>query len=99
MLNGVTKAVKNKTRKQRGFPGALVGTIGSNLLGYLLSGKGIVRVGSVNKKRKRNSKSWFWKRMGFLMLPHLLTNYEIQKYYQNEKSLMVFFLEKACLKK
>ena len=37
--------------------------------------------------------------MGFLMLPHLLTNYEIQKYYQNEKSLMVFFLEKACLKK
>ena len=52
MLNGVTKAVKNKTRKQRGFPGALVGTIGSNLLGYLLSGKGIVRVGSGNKKGK-----------------------------------------------
>ena len=32
------------------------------------------------------------------MPPHLLTNYEIQKYYQNEKSLMVFFLEKNCKK-
>ena len=27
---------------------------------------------------------WIWKRMGFLMLPHPLTNFEIQKYYQNE---------------
>ena len=28
--------------------------------------------------------SWHWKRWGFLMLPHSLTNFEIQKYYQNE---------------
>ena len=28
--------------------------------------------------------SWFWKTMGFLISPHPLTNFEIQKYYQNE---------------
>ena len=37
--------------------------------------------------------------MGFLMPPHLLTNYEIQKYYQNEKSLMVFFFRKSLPEK
>ena len=29
-------------------------------------------------------KSWHWKRLGFLMPPHPLTNFEIQRYYQNE---------------
>ena len=33
---------------------------------------------------KRNCKSWLWKRNGFLMPPHSLTNFEIQKYYQSE---------------
>ena len=32
--------------------------------------------------------SWLWssltKRLGFLMSPHPLTNFEIQKYYENE---------------
>ena len=36
------------------------------------------------QKRKRNCKSWLWKRMGILMPPYTLTNFEIQKYYQNE---------------
>ena len=31
-----------------------------------------------------NCKSWYWKAMGFLMSPHLLTNFEIQKYYETE---------------
>ena len=30
-----------------------------------------------------NCKNWLWKYIGFLMLPHPLTNFEIQKYYQN----------------
>ena len=30
-----------------------------------------------------NCKSWLWKQNGFLMPPHPLTNFEIQK-YQNE---------------
>ena len=33
---------------------------------------------------KRNWKRWHWKRLGLLMLPHPLTNFEIQRYYQNE---------------
>ena len=57
-------------------------------------GKGIVRAASGNKKRKRNCKGWFWsssvlcftRRLGFLMPSHPLTNFEIQKYYENEKT-------------
>ena len=68
----------------------LLGTLGASLLGNILAGKEIVRAGSgrrslnAYKKRKKNWKDWLWKRMGFLMLPHPLTNFEIQKYYQNE---------------
>ena len=53
LLKGVTKAVKHETKEQRGgFLGTLVGTLESILLGNLLSGKGIVRAGSGNKKGK-----------------------------------------------
>ena len=49
----VTETIKNKTREQTGgFLGTLVGNLGSILLGHLLSGKGIVRAGSRNKKGK-----------------------------------------------
>ena len=33
---------------------------------------------------KRNCKSWLWKWNGFLIPPHPLTNFEIQKYYENK---------------
>ena len=36
------------------------------------------------EKRKRNCKSQHWKRLGFFMSPHPLTNFEIKKYYDNE---------------
>ena len=62
----------------------LLSTLGANLLGNLLAGKRIVRAGYGNKEGKRNCKSWLWKRMGFLMPPHPLTNFELEKYYQNE---------------
>ena len=74
----------------------LLGTLGASLLGNLLAGKGIVRLVLEIKKekefkswlrkqqRKRNCKSWHWKTMEFLMPPHPLTNFEIQRYYQNE---------------
>ena len=61
-----------------------LGTLGATLLGKLLAGKGIVRAGSGNEKEKRNCNSWHWKTMGLLMLSHPLTNFEIQRYYQNE---------------
>ena len=51
---GITKKIENGTKKQEGgFLGTLVGTLGSILLGNLLSDKGIVRAGSGNKKRKK----------------------------------------------
>ena len=55
-------------------------------------GKGIVRVGSVNNKETgvvragcgRPLSSASQKAIGFLMKPHPLTNFEIQKYYENK---------------
>ena len=53
LLKGVTKTIKNETKEQkRGFLSMLLGTLGASLLGNLLSGKGIVRAGSGNKKGK-----------------------------------------------
>ena len=53
LLKGVTETIKNKTKEQKGwFLGMLLGTFGASLLGNLSSGKGIVRVGSGNKKEK-----------------------------------------------
>ena len=68
LIKGVTKTIKNETKKQKGgFLSMLLGTLGARLLGNLLVGKGILRAGSgrplsstsKNKKGKRNFKSWF----------------------------------------
>ena len=53
MIKGVTKTIKNETKEQKGgFSSMLLGTLGASLLGNLLTWKGIVRVGSGNKKGK-----------------------------------------------
>ena len=53
LLKGVTKTIKNETKEQNGgFLSMLLGTLGASLLGNLLTGKGIVRAGSGNKKGK-----------------------------------------------
>ena len=53
LLKGVTKTILNKRKKQKGgFLSMLLGTLGASLLGNLLTGKGIVRAGSGNKKGK-----------------------------------------------
>ena len=52
-LKGVLKTIKNETKKQKWeFWSMLLGTLGASLSGNLLSGKGIVRAGSGNKKGK-----------------------------------------------
>ena len=61
----------------------LLGTLEASLLWNLLAGKRIVRAGSGNKKGKGIVKAGNGKE-GFLMLPHPLANFEIQKYYENE---------------
>ena len=54
LLTGVTKTTKNETKEQKGgFLSMLLSTSGASLLGNLLTGRGILRVGSRNKKGKR----------------------------------------------
>ena len=50
LLEGVTKTIKNETKKpEGGFLGILFGTLGAILLGSMLAKEGIVRAGSGNK--------------------------------------------------
>ena len=66
LLKGVTETIKNKTKEKKvAFLSMLLGTLGASLLEHLLAWKGIVRVGSENKKRKRNCKNWHWKDLDF----------------------------------
>ena len=66
MLKRGTKTIKNETKEQRGdFQGTLVCTLGSILLGNLLSGKGIVRAGSGNKKGKGIVRAGYGKEWDF----------------------------------
>ena len=71
----------------------LLCTLGASLLGNILPGKGINRAGErivraaygIKKGQKtRKKRQDHEKKNGFLMPPHPLTNFEIQKYYQNE---------------
>ena len=53
LWKGVTKTMKNETKEQKGgFLSMLLGTLGASLLGNVLTGRGIVRTGSGNKKGK-----------------------------------------------
>ena len=54
LLKGVTKTTKNEAKEEKGgFLSMLLGTLEASLLINLLTGKGIVRAGSGNKKGKR----------------------------------------------
>ena len=53
LLKRGNKTIKNERKEQEGgFLSMLLGTLGASLLGNLLTGKGIVRAGSGNKKGK-----------------------------------------------
>ena len=52
----------------------LLETLAASLLGSVLTGKGVIRGGEGAIRASQN----------FLMLPQLLTNFQIQKYYRNE---------------
>ena len=65
-MKGVTKTIKNETKEQKGrFLSMLLGTLGAILLENLLSGKGIVRAGSGNKKGKGIVRAGYGKEWGF----------------------------------
>ena len=50
-LKGITKTIKNETKEKKGgFYSMLLGTLGANLIGNMLAGKGIVRASYGNKE-------------------------------------------------
>ena len=71
----------------------LLGTLGASLIGNILAGRGINRAveGAIAMRQGRgivsagygNKKGKKTQQNGFLMPSHSLTNFEIQKYYQN----------------
>ena len=79
LLKGITKAIEKKTKEQKeGFLGMLLGTFAASLLGNMLAGKGIVRAGYVNKGQGKVRAGYSSKEF------YPLTNFEIQRNYQNE---------------
>ena len=60
LLKGVTKAIQNEVKEQKGgFLSMLLGTLGASLLGNLLVGKGIVRAGEgIVRAGTGNKKEW-----------------------------------------
>ena len=92
LLKGVTKTIKNETKEEkRGFLGMLFDTLGASLLGNMLAGKGIVRVGYGNKRGKGIVRAGYGSKKKFLIPLHPLANFEIQRYYQNKPRFNGFF--------
>ena len=83
LLKGVSKTIENETKEQRGgFLSMLLGTLGTSLLGNLLTGgKGMMRAGEGIVRAGEGSKK---KKLKFLLPFHPLTNIEINEYYINE---------------
>ena len=66
MLKGYTKAIKNKTTKQKeGLLSILLGILGASLLGDILAGKGIVRASYGNEKGKGIVRAGYGNEMNF----------------------------------
>ena len=83
LLKRVTKTIRKETKEQKGgFLGMLLGNFGVSLLGNMLAGKVIVRADFGNKKGKGIARAGYGNKT--LILPHPLTKFEIQVYYQNE---------------
>ena len=82
LIKGVSKAIKNVTKEQKGgLLSMLLGTLGASLSGNLLTGgKGIMRAGDGIVRAGSGSK----KTLNSLLPFHPLTNIEINEYYANE---------------
>ena len=62
----------------------LLGTLDASLLGNMLAGKEIIRAGYDSKVKGIIRAGYGFSTKKNLVPAHLLTNFEIQKYYQNE---------------
>ena len=88
-MKGITKTVENEAEK-KGFLRMLLGTLGTNLLRNMLTGK----------EWKRILRAVCWSGPSIIDLRFLkkliplfpLANFEIQKYYQNESRFNEVYL-------
>ena len=79
LLKGVSKTIQNEAKEQkRGFRSMLLGILGASLFGNILAGKGMNRAGKGFIRAGYGSPI---KKEEFLIPPHTLINFEIQKYY------------------
>ena len=82
LLKGVSKTIENETKEQKGgFLSMLLGTLGTSLLGNLLSGKGEMRAGEGIARAGEGSGSKR-KQLNSLLPFHPLTNIEVNEYYK-----------------
>ena len=64
LLEHVSETIKNKAKEQkRGFLSMLLGTLGTILLGNMLSGKGVIRAGEGTARVGYGSKKSSLKKM------------------------------------
>ena len=85
VIKGVSETNKNEVKEQKGgLTGMLLGTLVASLLANLLTGKRIMRKG----------KGTIWVgqeiELGFLILSHPLTNFEMQSIIYMDINLMMF---------
>ena len=77
MIKGVSKRIKNEAKEEKGgFLNMLLGTLCASLLGNLLRGKAVMRAGEEKIRVGQDLECWL-----------ILSEFEIQKNYQNESKL------------
>ena len=75
LIKGISETIKNEGKQQKGgFLPMLFGTLAASMLGSALTGKEVIRAGEGTIRAGE-------------MLLHPLTNFEIQKCYQNKPKL------------
>ena len=78
LIKRVSKTIKNEEKNQdRRLLSMLLGILGADLLGNILTGKDTIQTGEGTS----------WSRKGLLVPSNLLTNFEIQKRYQHKIKL------------
>ena len=66
LLKGITNAIKNETKDQKGgFLGMLLGALGASLLGNIVTGKGMLRAFYRNKEGKGMLRAGHGSKMDF----------------------------------
>ena len=85
MLKGVNETIQNVAKEQKGgFLSMLLGTLGASLLGNTLAAKGMNRAREAIIRAGYGSTGFLIQKKKIFDAASYVTNFEIQKYYQNE---------------